>query len=49
MSNLPPVYIVSAVRTPIGSFLGYAVLSQSPLFRQGLARPVLGRLTIVGL
>lgn len=23
MSNLPPVYIVSAVRTPVGSFLGY--------------------------
>ncbi|KAJ2958287.1 hypothetical protein NQ176_g11192 [Zarea fungicola] len=22
MSNLPPVYIVSAVRTPVGSFLG---------------------------
>lgn len=23
MSSLPPVYIVSAVRTPVGSFLGY--------------------------
>jgi len=22
MSNLPPVYIASAVRTPVGSFLG---------------------------
>lgn len=23
MANLPPVYIVSAARTPIGSFLGF--------------------------
>ena len=25
MSSMPPVYIVSAVRTPVGSFLGYVV------------------------
>lgn len=24
MSSLPPVYIVSTARTPVGSFLGYA-------------------------
>lgn len=29
MSGLPPVYIVSAARTPIGSFLGYVVTVSS--------------------
>jgi len=32
MSSLPPVYIVSAVRTPVGSFLGYGIHSYTFLF-----------------
>ncbi|KAI0977001.1 hypothetical protein F4678DRAFT_131769 [Xylaria arbuscula] len=31
MSGLPPVYIVSAARTPVGSFLGYALGPCLPL------------------
>jgi hypothetical protein len=36
MSSMPPVYIVSAARTPTGMFLGYVILLQRGVALQQL-------------
>ena len=40
MPSVPPVYIVSAVRTPVGSFLGCAAFLPSPSSALGFSVPL---------